>query len=147
MRSDVEMYGFAGSILYVDLTTGNLRKEHLDPALVKNFIGGWGIGLRMLYDLVPPETEPLSPENRIIIASAPFNGTFIPGASRVMALYKGPLNNTYTPSSGGGAFSTMLKSSGYDYVVVSGQAKKPVYLKILDDDVDLCDATSLWGVV
>ncbi|MFH1002891.1 MAG: aldehyde ferredoxin oxidoreductase N-terminal domain-containing protein [Chloroflexota bacterium] len=139
------LYGFAGNVLYVDLTTGKTRREALDPQLVEDFLGGWGIALRMIYDLVPPDTEPLAPENAIILVTGPFNGTFVPASSRVMALYKGPLNNTYTPSSGGGAFAAMLKSSGYDFVVLTGRAGRPVYLKICDDDVTLEDAGDLWG--
>ncbi len=141
----MEISGFAGRVLHVDLTSGKAWKEPLDPDLIDKFVGGWGIALRMLWDLVPPETEPLSPENVIIIATAPFVGTYIPGASRVMALYKGPLNNTYTPSSGGGLFGALLKSSGYDYLVIHGRSEKPVYLRIVDEDGEICDSGYLWG--
>lgn len=141
----MEFGGFAGSVLYVDLTSGDIRKEPLDPELVRDFIGGWGISNKLAYDLIPPDVDPLSPENMIIFGTSPFVGTTIPGSPKLLVTTKFPLNGAFSTGVGGGAFSIMLKSSGYDYLVISGRAAKPVYLKILDDSVDICDATNLWG--
>lgn len=137
--------GYAGNILYVDLTSGRVRKEPLDAEMVRNYIGGAGINNRLAYDLIPPDADPLSPQNAIIIGTGPFNGTIIPGSSQVMIVYKSPLNNAFPHSNGGGCFSHFLKSSGYDHLVITGRSEKPVYLKINDEDVEICDASNLWG--
>jgi len=138
--------GYAGNILYINLTSGSIRKEPLDAEMVRTYIGGAGILNKLAYDLIPLEADPLSPENAIIIGTGPFNGTMIPGCSEVMIVYKSPLNGSFTHSNGGGCFSHFLKSSGYDHLVITGRSNKPVYLKIHDEDVELCDATDLWGM-
>ena len=138
--------GYAGSILYIDLTSGSIGKEPLDPEMARTFIGGAGIINKLAYDLIPPDVDPLSPQNAIIIGTGPFNGTMIPGCSEVMITYKSPLNGSFPHSNDGGNFSHFLKSSGYDHIVITGRSDKPVYLKIHDEDVELCDAGDLWGV-
>lgn len=137
--------GYAGNILYIDLTRGNIRKEPLDAEMARTYIGGAGINNKLAYDLIPPDVDPLSPQNAIIIGTGPFNGTMIPGSSQTMIIYKSPLNGAFPHSNGGGNFSHLLKSSGYDHVVITGRSDKPVYLKIYDEDVELCDASDLWG--
>ena len=137
--------GYAGNILYVDVTSGSARKEPLDADLVRTYIGGAGINNKLVYDLIPPDVEALSPQNAIIMGTGPFNGSTIPGSSELMTVYKSPLNNSFPHSNGGGYFSHFLKSSGYDHLVITGCSEKPVYLKIQDDDVALCDASDLWG--
>ena len=139
------MNGYAGAILYIDLTTGQTRKEALDPALIKKFLGGYGINLKLASELIPADTDPLSPENKIIIGAGPFNGCFIPGGAKIHVTTKNPLNGVIARSSGGGVFGLMLKSSGYDHVVISGRAKNPTFIRILDDRVELCAADDLWG--
>ncbi len=139
------MNGYAGAILYVDLTAGSVRKVPLDPAVARKFIGGYGINLKLAAELIDPDVDPLSPANKIILGVGPFNGTFIPGGSKIHITTKNPMNGVIARSSGGGVFGTMLKSSGYDHVVISGRAKSPVYLRILDDQVELCAADDLWG--
>lgn len=137
--------GYAGNILHVDLTSGKIRKQPLDADLAQTYIGGAGINNKLAYDLIPPRVEPLSPQNAIIIGTGPFNGTMIPGSSEVMVIHKAPLNGAFPHSNGGGYFSHFLKSSGYDHVVITGRSTKPVYLKIHDDNVELCPASGLWG--
>ena len=138
--------GYAGNILYINLTSGSIRKEPLDAEMAKTYIGGAGINNKLAYDLIPPDVEPLSPQNAIIIGTGPFNGTMIPGCSEVMIIYKSPLNGSFPYSNGGGYFSHFLKSSGYDHLVITGRSDKPVYLKIHDENVELCDASDLWGM-
>lgn len=138
--------GYAGNILYVNLTSGSIRSEPLDAEMARTYIGGAGINNKLAYDLIPPDVDPLSPQNAIIIGTGPFNGTMIPGCSEVMITYKSPLNGSFPHSNGGGCFSHFLKSSGYDHIVITGRSDKPVYLKIHDEDVELCNAGDLWGV-
>jgi len=78
--------GYAGSILYVNLTNGRIRKEPLDPELVRSLIGGYGVNNKLAYDLMPQGVDPLSPENLIIIGAGPFAGTLVPGAAKVLVV-------------------------------------------------------------
>ena len=133
--------GYSGSILYVDLARGVIRKEGLDPELTKSYIGGFGINNRMAYDLIKPGTEPLSPRNPIIIGAGPMVGA-CPGGTKIVGTTKLTTGFIRTAVGGGGA---MLKWAGYDHVVIEGRAERPVYLKIFDDDVEICDAGELWG--
>jgi len=137
--------GYAGSILYVDLTSGRTRKEPLDPELVMTLIGGYGINNKLAYDLVPQRTNPLSPANSIIIGVGPFAGTLVPGAAKVLVTTKFPINGAFATAAAGGSFALMLKSVGYDHVVISGRVQRPVFLRIAEENVELCDATELWG--
>lgn len=137
--------GYAGSILYVDLTAKSVREEALDTEMARTYLGGAGIIGRLAYDLIDPAIDPLTPASTIIMGTGPFNGTMIPGSSELMVLYKSPLSGAFPYSCGGGRFSHFLKSCGYDYVVITGRSEKPVYLKINDENVQLCDAGDLWG--
>ncbi len=139
-------YGYAGNILYVDLSRRETKTVPLDAGLVKKYIGGRGINQKIAYDLLPANVDPLSPDNLIILGAGPFSGTVIPGCTELVATTKFPLNNAFATASGAGKFPLMLKTSGYDHVVIGGRAKTPVYIKIRDDDVELCDADDLWGL-
>ena len=136
--------GYAGSILHVDLTRGEIKSEPLDMELAKVFIGGVGLNNRLAYDVIQPGVDPLSPENPIILGAGPFAGTPIPGAGKVYATSKAPMSHAVATASGGGSFGPMLKFAGYDHVIITGRAVKPVYLKI-DGTPEICDAGDLWG--
>jgi len=138
--------GYAGHILRVDLSTSKITKEALDPHLVNDFVGGWGINTRLAYDLIPPDVDPLAPENVIIVGTGPFSGTIAPGSSELFITTKLPLSGGIGVGCGGGHFPLMLKMSGYDHVVITGRAPEPVYLKIHNDDVELCSGSELWGL-
>lgn len=137
--------GYAGKVLFVDLTDGSVRHEPLDSEWARQLGGGWGITHRLAYDLMPVEVAPLSPDNCIIIGTGPFSGTIVPGAAELVITSRFPLNGSYATACGGGHFALMLKLSGYDFLVITGRSPKPVYLAVKDDDVRLCDAADLWG--
>jgi aldehyde:ferredoxin oxidoreductase len=139
------MNGWTGTILRVDLTAMSLKKEALDPKLAKKFIGGRGLGSKIIYDEVDATIDPLSPENKLIFAAGPLNGTFAPSASHYNVVTKGPLTGTIAASSSGGMFGPMLKFAGYDMIIVEGMASKPVYLWIKDAEVEIRSAEDLWG--
>ena len=141
----MEYFGYAGAILHVDLTSGEIRKEPLDLDLAKRFIGGFGMDGKLAYDLIRPGTDPLSPENAVIISAGPLVGTMIPGAVRLIGTTKFPLTNAVFSGSGSMSFGHQMKWSGYDHLVITGKAKSPVYIKIFDDNVEICDAKDLWG--
>jgi len=138
--------GFAGSVLYVDLTHGEIRKEPLDLALAEKFIGGFGLTVKLAFDTIKPGTDALSPDNPIVLGVGPLVGTSLPSTSRVYVVTKLPTSETIGWCGGGGVnFGYLLKNAGYDHVVIEGRADRPVYLKIIDDEVEICEAGFLWG--
>ncbi len=141
----MELKGYGGFILYVDLTNRVLKKIPTDENLTRDFIGGFGFSLRLGYDLIRSKMDPLSPEAPIVISPGFLNGTLCPGAPKVFALYKCASSGAITLASGGGSLGSMLKWAGYDVVVISGKAIKPAYLRIKDDEVEICDGEGLWG--
>lgn len=149
----MDYYGYAGKILYVDLTSGDIEKQQLDTEVAQKFLGGWGINYQLEYDLLKPDTDPLSPDNPIIIGVGVLCGTLAPASSKCTVTMKLPIcasksEKKYivaTAVGGTRRFGAMIKNAGYDHVVITGRAKKPSYLKIIDDDVEICDASDLWG--
>jgi aldehyde:ferredoxin oxidoreductase len=139
------MYGWIGTILRVDLTTGSIRKEALNPETAHRFFGGRGLGTYFLSREVNPAIDPLSPANELIFAVGPLSGTNAPSASHWNIVAKGPLTGTIAASSSGGIFGAMLKYAGYDAAIIEGKAEKPVYLWIDNDKVEIRDASHLWG--
>jgi aldehyde:ferredoxin oxidoreductase len=140
-----EWYGWMGSNLRVDLSTGKATKEPLTEDLAHNFIGGRGINSKILYDETGPETDPLGPDNRFIIGTGPTSGTMPLGSGRYTLTVKSPLTGILGDGSGGGAFGAEVKFAGYDHIIVQGRARKPVYVWINDDQVEIKDAQHLWG--
>ncbi len=142
----METYGYAGEILHIDLTEGRVEKEDINIGVAEKFIGGLGLNIKLAYDLMKPGVDPLSLENPLIIGAGTLVGTYAPGASRIFATTKLPINNAIGWCGGGGMyFGCMQKCAGYDHIVITGKSDKPVYLKIFDDDIEICDASSLWG--
>jgi aldehyde:ferredoxin oxidoreductase len=140
-----EMYGWMGWILRVDLSSGKVQKEPLDEGLARRYVGGRGLNARMLYDEVRPETDPLGPDNKLIIGTGPCNGTVVQGSQRFTVTHKSPLTGIYGDGNSGGSFGATIKYAGYDMVIIEGQAEKPVYLWIDDDHVEIRSAKHLWG--
>ncbi|MGD0277660.1 MAG: aldehyde ferredoxin oxidoreductase N-terminal domain-containing protein, partial [Syntrophales bacterium] len=140
-------YGFAGKILYVDLTDGVVEKTPMDMTLAEQFGGGIGLCIKLAYDMIPFKCDPFSPENIIVIGAGPTVGTNLPASSRVYGITKFPGSGRIGWCGGGGLmFGCMLKNAGYDHIVIKGRSKSPVYLKIVDDDVEICNASHLVGM-
>jgi len=139
------MFGYMGKILRVDLTDGTFKDEILKEEDVRNYLGGSGIGTKILYDETTAETEALSPENLLIFMTGPFTGTSTPLSGRHAVISKSPLTNIFAQSDIGGSFGTALKTTGYDGIVFKGSAKAPKYLYITDETIELRDASNVWG--
>jgi aldehyde:ferredoxin oxidoreductase len=137
--------GYAGRILYLDLASGKVKKEALKEEDIELFLGGEGINYRLAARILDPNVDPLSPENVIILGTGPLSGTIMPATSKISATTKFPLNGAIGSAVAGGRFSIMLKSSGYDFLVITGAAKRPVFLKVHNDEISLEDAAELWG--
>ena len=141
----MDHYGYAGGILYVNLSTGEIRTEPLDLRSTTRLLGGLGINYELAYDLITPGIDPLSPENPIILGTGLLVGTSAPGASKLFLTTKFPLNGAIATATAGGSLGHMLKWAGYDYLVITGRSGKPVYLRIRDEHIEICDASHLWG--
>ncbi len=139
------MNGWMGKVLRVDLTSGKVTKEPLNPVWARQYIGARGLGSKYLYEEVDPAVDPLSPANKLIFAPGPFSGTFAPSAGRYNVVTKGPLTGTIAASNSGGNWGPELKYAGYDLLIVEGKAAKPSYLWIKDEVVEIRDAAHLWG--
>jgi aldehyde:ferredoxin oxidoreductase len=139
------MNGWVGKLLRVDLSTGAIKTEPLDPKIAKDYIGARGLGTKIMFDEVDPNVDPFSPENKLIFAPGPLSGTFAPSAGRYDVITKGPLTGTIAASNSGGSFGPELKFAGYDAVIFEGRSPKPVYLWINNDKVEIRDAAKLWG--
>ena len=137
------MAGYAGEILKVDLDREEIVKERLGRDLAEKFIGGAGLAAYFLYQLVPPQVRADSPKNWVILATGPLNGTLMPSSGRLSATTLSPVTGIFGDSNGGGDFAPELKFAGYDFILITGKAKRPVYLWINDDEVELRDAGHL----
>jgi len=145
--SQSKLYGYAGRILWVDLSTKTYRVVETPMELAKNFIGARGFGAKMLWDHLRPGADPFSPENMIVFSVGPLAAVGAHSASRFFVSFKSPLTGTYFRSVGGGKFGAEMKLAGYDAIVVTGRAEKPTYLWIQDGAVEFRDATHVWGAI
>ncbi len=140
------MFGYAGRILRVDLSTGKTNVRPLSEEYAKLYIGGIGLGIRLLLDNSAPGTDPFSPENPLILTTGPLSGTMAPtGGNGHAFASKSPLTNGVGEAKSHGFFGTELKRAGYDAVIFEKASEKPVYAWIDDDNVQLMDAKHLWG--
>jgi aldehyde:ferredoxin oxidoreductase len=139
------MDGWIGKVLRVNLSTGKVSTEALDPGLAKDYIGARGLGTKIMTDEVDPKVDPLSPENKLIFMPGPLTGTFAPSAGRYTVVTKGALTGAIASANSGGTWGPALKFAGYDAVIIEGAAPKPVYLWIKNAKVEIRDASHLWG--
>ncbi|MDL1969659.1 MAG: aldehyde ferredoxin oxidoreductase family protein [Candidatus Desulfofervidaceae bacterium] len=139
------MAGYTGTLLRVDLSNGEAKKETLDLEIAKKFIGGRGLGSYLLAKEIDPTVDPLSPENKLILATGPLTGTSAPATGRFMVITKSPLTGAIACSNSGGFWGAELKFAGYDLIIVEGKAAEPVYLYIKDERVEIRPAKAYWG--
>jgi benzoyl-CoA reductase subunit BamB len=139
-------YAETGFDLEVDLTRGNIERVPTDPALTELFLGGLGTTAKILWDRVPPETEPFSPENLLIFSTGLLVGTPAIGCNRTIVATFSPQTELMAFSMMGGFWGPELKYAGYDKLILSGRSPELVYLWINDDKVEIRDATHLKGM-
>jgi aldehyde:ferredoxin oxidoreductase len=133
-------------ILRVNLTDGKFSEETLSDELVHDYIGGRGFGAKLLYDELRPGIDPLGEENELICLVGPMTGTNSQSFHRWKVTFKSPLTGGYFTSSAGGFFGAEQKAAGFDIIIISGAADKPVYLWVHDGKYQLRDASYLWGL-
>ncbi len=139
------MQGWSKARLWVDLSSCQARIEHLDDCLLRTYLGGRGLNVRLLYDLVTAATDPLGPENPLIIGTGPLTGTWVPATGRHNITAKSPATGILGDSSSGGFWAAEMRYAGYDQIVIRGASEKPVYLLISDGHTEIRDASALWG--
>lgn len=137
--------GYMGRLLFVDLTEGKITEESYPDDITRDFIGGYGLGVRVLYDRMDAGADPLGPDNMLGFVGGPLTGTDALTSGRYTVVAKSPLTGGWGDASSGGDFGPYLKFSGYDAVFFSGISPKPVYLWLDDGKAELRDATDLWG--
>lgn len=138
-------YAETGYDLEIDLSRGNIERVETDPRLTELHLGGQGTAGKILWDRVPPEVEPFSPDNLLIFSAGLLGGTPVPGANRCMVNSFNPQTNLYAHSIFGGFFAPELKQAGYDRIVIRGKSPNLVYLWIHNDKVEIRDASHLHG--
>jgi aldehyde:ferredoxin oxidoreductase len=138
------MLGYHGRLLRVDLTSRSIAVQELDDDLLETYIGGVGVGAKLLYDETGPETDPLGPDNVLIAFTGPYTGTRVPSSTRHHLVARSPLTGLLAESDVGGSWAAHFKATGFDGIVVTGKADSPVYLWIHDDGMEIRDAEPIW---
>lgn len=140
------MYAYCGKILNVDLTSGEISTSDVDEKDFFLFMGGAGLAAKMYLEDWPGDVDPLDPGNPLYFMTGPWTGSRIPGGNRFEICARSPQTMLWGEASVGGYFGPELKAAGYDGIVITGASEKPVYLWIKDDQVEIRDASDLWGL-
>ena len=139
------MHGYHGRILNVNLSSGRVDIETFDETFARQYLGGNGFAIRLLYERLAAGIDPLAPENTIVFAVGPTTDTTVPGATRCCAGTKSPLTGLFFDTTFGGMFAAAQKRSGFEAVAITGRAAEPVYLLVHEDGADIKPAGDLWG--
>ncbi len=137
--------GYLGKLLWVDLSSGKISSTALEEATARSYLAGSGLGAKLIHDRLKSIKGPLDPSNPLCFMPGLLCGTVVPGANRTMVCALSPATNAWGEARAGGAWAPMLKYAGYDGVIFTGKAKKPVYVWIENDQVEIRSAEQLWG--
>ena len=145
MVTEVRAVGWMGRIAEVDLSRSSVSFAKWDGDDLVKFVGGRGLGAKMVYDRVQPGIEPLSPENTLVFSVGPLTGTAAPTSGRYIVSTKSPLTGTIMDASSGGFFGPKFKACGLDALIVKGRAKTPVVLHMTEKEIQILDGVDRWG--
>lgn len=140
------MFGWNGKILRINLSLNKVSIQKFDSDLALSFLGGRGFAIKILWDELPSGIDPLSPENKLILATGPLTGLPIPSSGKIVVASKSPLTGGYGDGNLGSIAATELRKAGYDAIVIEGKAEKPCYINIEDDFTEVVNADDLWGL-
>ena len=135
---------YTGKYLFIDLTNNIVERRDTDKELVRQYIGGKGLGFALL-DKIAPNPDPLGEDNPLIFVNGPFTGTKVQTSARTTLVTKSPLTHSALDTHVGGNFGPRLKAAGLDYMIIVGKSEKPVYLYVTDQGVKIEDASEFWG--
>ncbi len=143
--SEKKSYGWTGKILRINLSDGSISMFPTEP--YKGYIGGMGLANKIMFDEVPAGTDPLSEENKVVIAVGPLtaSGTPLAGRTTIASLSTYTKDKQIVDAHCGGMLGARIKQAGYDAIVIEGKAEKPVYVMVDDDDVKIKSADGIWG--
>lgn len=139
------MKGYLGKLLKINLTTCEHEEIVLPEKTLKKYIGGRGLGAKLLYDMLKPGVDPLSEDNVFIVLTGPLTGTLAPGGSKYVVITKSPATGAFLDSYSSGIIAPEIKFAGYDGIALTGKAKEPSILKIYNKEVELISAKDIWG--
>ncbi|MGQ4832530.1 MAG: aldehyde ferredoxin oxidoreductase family protein [Candidatus Asgardarchaeia archaeon] len=140
------MFGWTGKSAYIDLSTNKIKVIDTDSTLVKNYLGGSGVGIKLLFDRAPPKIPPFSPMNPLIFATGPLTASRVFGTGRHSVITKSPLTGFVGDATSGGFFGAYMKKAGFDYIFIIGVSNSPIYLQLHDGKVKIHDASDFWGL-
>ncbi len=138
-------YGFWGKLLEVDLGTRQIKEREVPEEDYRGYLGGSGLGAKILYDELDPKVDPLAPENTLAFMAGLLTGTVVPCACRTVVCARSPLTGIWNESASGGYWGANLRFSGFDGIVLRNRSERPVYLWVSDKGVEFRDATAIWG--
>jgi aldehyde:ferredoxin oxidoreductase len=140
------MYGWTGRFLRVNLTKRATAENHYDPAVATDFLGGRGFAIKILWDELTPNTDPLSPDNKLVFATGPLTGFPLPSSGKLVVAAKSPLTGGYGDGNIGTHAAVQMRKAGYDAIIVEGRAEKPVILLVQDRSAQFLDGRDHWGL-
>ncbi|MFX1571766.1 MAG: aldehyde ferredoxin oxidoreductase family protein [Promethearchaeota archaeon] len=138
--------GFFGKVLWVNLTEGTFKEESIPELIYHQYLGGYGLAVKLIYENMPAKIDPLSSESIIGFFPGLLTGTAAPFSGRYMVAGKSPLTGTWGDSNSGGTFGPEIKKCGYDAILIIGAASKPKYISLIGEDKEISDATDIWGI-
>lgn len=137
--------GYIGKCARIDLSRGKVVVETLPEAYMKDYIGGYGFAAKTLWDELKPKTDPLGPDNLLVINIGPFPGTYLPTSSKYGVFAKSPLTGLFGMAISSGSVGQQMRQAGLQQMIVSGKADKPVLVFVDDGDIQILDASEYWG--
>ncbi len=140
------MHGWNGNLLRVDLTKGTAVAQEYDPSLAKNFLGGRGFAIKILWKELNPGIDALSSENKLVFAAGPLTGFPLPSSGKLVVAAKSPLTGGYGDGNLGTTATVQLRKAGYDMIITEGRTPKPTILRIEDKEIELLNGEDYWGL-
>jgi len=138
--------GYMGKILWVDLSDGTFKEVELPDEIYRQYIGGYGLATKLIYENMPAKTDALGPDAIVGFFPGLLTGSVGPLTGRFMVAGKSPLTSTWGDANCGGQFGAEIKKCGYDGILIKGAAKTPKYVTIIDNDMKILDANEIWGL-
>jgi len=140
-----EADGYMGKLVRVNLTERNTIQENISLEDKRKYLGGRGLGAKLLFEELKPGIHPLSSQNKLLFFTGPITGTPLAGSSRFIAMAKSPLTNIWGEATAGGFWGPELKKAGFDGIIIEGKAEKPTYLWVHDGEIEFKSAEPFWG--
>lgn len=147
-----EMFGYNGKIAYINLDSKKIEIKELNPKVAEDFVGGVGLSAKLTYDLLSDEDyetlkqNPFAPINPLIFATGPLTGSITPSSGRYSVTGISPLTRIWGESTSGGKFPIALRKSGFDAIIITGDSEKPIYLAIINENIEFKSAENIWGL-